>query len=237
MTLYTPRIHKALLIGTVCALFMVILILQQSINYSRVTEELVENIVILPGDFITGFIVGGFRGIAVDLLWLRLDEYWHQGMWFRVLPILRVITWLQPHFIEAWELGGWHLAYNMYVYAEGEPNREHYIEDGIAFLKQGLARNRNVYDLWFNIGWTYYHKLKSYDDGIRFFRGALRFEHPSYIDRLIAHAYRKSGDIESEAKEWKRCLTVFTDDEYHIDISKKHLKEAEQKLKKRGNPK
>ena len=71
-----------------------------------------------------------------------------------------------------------------------------------------------------------------YDEGIRYFRGAVRYEHPSYIDRLIAHAYRKKGDIESEYKEWQHCLTIFTDDQYHIDIVEKHLEAAKEKLGK-----
>ncbi len=224
------RIRRYIFVGFIVLLFTAILPLQQSINYARVTEDLVEQLVIMPGEFVTNFVIGGFRGVAVDVLWLKLDKMWHSGKWFEIIPIIRAITWMQPHFLEAWELGAWHMAYNLYVYAEGMPGREKFIQMGIDFLKQGIARNRNVYDLWFNLGWIYYHKLQDYDSGIRYFRNAIRYKHPSYIDRLIAHAYRKKGDIESEYKEWQRCLTVFPDDEYHIDIVTKHLKRAEEKL-------
>ena len=100
--------------------------------------------------------------------------------------------------------------------------------------KEGIAKNRNVYDLWFNMGWIYYHKLEDYMEGVRYFRGAMRLEHPTYIDRLVAHAYRKNGDIEAEYEEWQRCLTVFKDDDYHIDISERHLEKARDKLIKAG---
>jgi hypothetical protein len=166
-TYAASRIRKYILIGIVASLFIAILLVQQSINYSRVTEDLAEQLVILPGEFVTNFIIGGFRGIAVDILWVRMDDMWHHGKWFEVVPLIRAITWLQPHFIEAWELGGWHMAYNLYVYAEGMPDREKYIEQGIRFIKEGLARNRNVYDLWFNLGWTYYHKLEDYETTMR----------------------------------------------------------------------
>ncbi len=229
------RIRKYILIGIIGFLFVTILLLQQAINYSRVTEDLVEGLVIMPGEFVTNFVIGGFRGIAVDIIWIKIDDMWHHGKWFEVLPLLRAVTWLQPHFLEAWELGAWHMAYNLYVYAEGVPDREKYIYEGIRFIKEGLARNRNVYDLWFNLGWIYYHKLKDYDKGIRYFRGAIRYKHPSYIDRLIAHAYRKKGDIEAEYKEWQRCLTVFQDNEYHIDIVEKHLEKARKKLEEADN--
>lgn len=231
MNFYTVyRIRKYILIGIITALFIAILPLQQAINYSRVTEDLVEQLVIMPGEFLTNFVIGGFRGIAVDIIWIKIDDKWHHGKWFEIIPLLRAATWLQPHFLEAWELGAWHMAYNLYVYAKGMPDREKYIEEGIRFLKEGLAKNRNVYDLRFNLGWIYYHKLKDYDKGIRYFRGAIRYKHPSYIDRLIAHGYRKKGDIEAEYIEWQRCLTVFKDDEYHVNIVKRHLEKAKKKL-------
>ena len=224
------HIRKYILAGIAAFLFIAIIPLQAAINYSRVTEDLVEQLVIMPGEFVTTFVIGGFRGIAADILWVRIDEMWHHGKWFEIIPLLRAITWMQPHFIEAWELGGWHLAYNLYAYAEGMAGREIYIEQGIRFLKEGLAKNRNIYDLWFNLGWVYYHKLKDYDESVKYFRSATRRKHPSYIDRLMAHAYRKKGDIEAEYREWQRCLTVFTDDSYHINIVKRHLERAREKL-------
>jgi tetratricopeptide (TPR) repeat protein len=228
------RIKKYILIGIVLFIFIAMAPLQQSIHYSRVTEDLVEKMVIIPGEFVTNFVIGGFRGIAVDILWLKMDEFWHNGKWFEILPILRAITWMQPHFIEAWEIGGWHLSYNLYAYAAGSPDRMRYIEDGIRFLKQGLARNRNVYDLWFNLGWVYYHKLQNYDESIKYYRSAIRYEHPEYIDRLIAHAYRKKGDIVREYEEWLRCEKLYRDNKHHVKIVDRHLKSAREKLIQKG---
>ncbi len=233
---YNSRIRNYIIAGIIGGCFIAIMVIQASINYSSVIEDIQESMVIMPGEFVTNFVIGGFRGIAVDLMWLEIDEFWHDGKWFNIIPLIRAITWMQPHFLEAWELGAWHLAYNCYAYADsaGDPDKEKYIDEGIRFLKQGVARNRDVYDLWFNLGWIYYHKLESYDEGVRYFRMAIRMKHPSYIDRLIAHGYRKKGDIESEYKEWQRCLTVFTDDKYHMDIVKQHLEKAKKKLAASG---
>ena len=54
------RIRKYILIGIIGFLFIAILPLQQAINYSRVTEDLVENLIIIPGEFVTNFVIGGF---------------------------------------------------------------------------------------------------------------------------------------------------------------------------------
>ena len=227
---YTPRtcIHKYILLGAAAFLFITILPLQQSINYSRMAEDLTEHLVIIPGEFVTNFVIGGFHGIASDVLWIKIDELWHRGGWFEIMPLIRAVTWIQPHFIEAWELGAWHLSYNLYAYAEGMPGKEKYLDEGISFAKEGLARNRNAHDLWFNLGWIYYHKAQNYDEAIKYFKGSARVEHPSYIDRLIAHTYRKKGDIEAEYKQWQYCLTIFKDDDYHINMVKRHLKQAEE---------
>lgn len=228
------RIRRYILLGVVASLFIVIAPIQQSINYSRVTEDLVEQMVIMPGEFVTNFVIGGFRGIASDIMWVKIDSFWHHGRWFEIMPLLRSITWMQPHFIEAWDLGAWHLAYNLSAYAEDTAAGAAYVEEGIRFLKEGVAKNRNVYDLWFSLGWFYYNRIEDYVEGIRYFRSSTRFKHPSYIDRMIAHAYRKNGDIKAEYRQWQYCRTVFQDDEYHVSITDRHLKKAEETLRSLG---
>lgn len=228
------RIRKYVLIGSIVFLFIAILPLQQAINYSRETDEITEPMVIMPGEFVTNFVIGGFKGVAADILWIKIEELWHGGKWFEIMPLLRAITWMQPHFIEAWELGGWHLADNLYAYAREMTDKERYIEEGIRFLKEGIAKNRDVYNLYFELGWIYYSKLNKYDEGVKYFKSATRYKHPSHIDRLIAHAYRKAGNIEAEYKQWQYCLTIFQNDSYHIEIVKKHLEIAKRKLEELG---
>ena len=55
-----------------------------------------------------------------------------------------------------------------------------------------------------------------------------------YIDRLIAHAYRRDGDIENEYEEWLRCLEIFVEDEHHMAIVKKHMDRARMRLIEMG---
>jgi hypothetical protein len=58
---------------------------------------------------------GEFRIVAANLLWMKVvDHYHHQylaqgGKWDHntsLMPYLRMIVWLDPHFIEAYEVGG-----------------------------------------------------------------------------------------------------------------------------------
>ncbi len=200
--------------------FALILPLQMRINEARLREGLVERIVLLPGDMVSGVILGGFRGIAADILWLRCDMYFHKGQWYKILPLYRTITFLQPHFIQAWSIAGWHMAYNIYHEAK-VADKEKWLEAGLNFLKEGIINNPHRYELYFETGWTYFHKAENYEEAIKYFRRAIRFPHPDYIDRMIAHAFLKKGDVRGAYEEWKRIVSMHPEDRLSIDHFKK----------------
>jgi tetratricopeptide (TPR) repeat protein len=194
----------------------IIVPLQININELRLKEGLVERLVLLPGDMVSSVILGGFRGVAADILWLRSDMYFHMGQWYKVLPIYRTITYLQPHFIQVWSVAGWHMAYNIYHEAKDE-DKPKWLEGGLNFLKEGITQNPHRYELYFETGWTYFHKAQNYDEAIKYFRRCISFEHPDYIDRMIAHAFLKKGDIESAYREWQRIVALHPEDRLSRD--------------------
>ena len=82
-----------------------------------------------------------------------------------------------------------------------------------------------------NCGSRTQYKAEIYDEGIKYFRKAARFRnHPDYIDRLIAHAYRQKGDIQSEYEEWVKLQNVLPDHESHQRLVRDHLIKAKEKL-------
>ncbi len=89
--------------------------LQVSIDYSRKLEDLETGLLLMPGQAAGSFILSGFRGIGADLLWLNIEEYWHSGQHYKMLPLLESIAWLQPRYVTVWAVGGWHMAYNIYA--------------------------------------------------------------------------------------------------------------------------
>jgi tetratricopeptide (TPR) repeat protein len=220
-------ISFSLRVSVILVGLILILPLQMNINRIRLEEGLVERLVLVPGDMVSGIVLGGFRGIAADILWLRTDMYFHMGQWYKILPIYRTITFLQPHFIQAWSVAGWHMAYNIYHEAK-EEDKPRWLEAGINFLKEGIAHNPNRYELYFETGWTYFHKAENYDEAIKYFRRAIRFSHPDYIDRMIAHAFLKKGDLEAAYTEWKRIVRLYPEDK----ISRDWFKKVEEMLKR-----
>ena len=157
---------------------------------------------------IAGAILGGFREVAASMLWLKLDILWHSGKshWFAGLNVMRTVTLLDPHWLEPWRVVSWHLAYNLYVETDDPDRRALLLEKGVNALKEGISWNPDRYDLYAELGWTYFDKLDEFEEAAKWFRSCLQFEHPEYIERLIAHAYERLPDIPKALDWYDYCL-------------------------------
>src|SRR5688572_6777307 len=65
----------------------------------------------LSNEFILGPALGLQQAVA-GALWVRADEFFHEGDYDAILPIVRMVTWLDPHALDVYITGAWHLAYN-----------------------------------------------------------------------------------------------------------------------------
>ncbi len=89
--------------------------LQVSIDYDKKVEELETGLLLMPGQVAGSLILAGFRGLTADLLWLNIENYWHSGQHYKMLPLFEAIGWLQPTYITVWAVGGWHMSYNIFA--------------------------------------------------------------------------------------------------------------------------
>ncbi len=112
------------------------------------------------------FLLGGFRGIVADLLWLNADEYKREHDWDRLKTTVELITKLQPHFLSIWTFQGWNLAYNVSVEWDAPEDKYTWIKEGIKFVQEGVSKNRRSPDLVWDTAWFYYHKLGFSDESI-----------------------------------------------------------------------
>lgn len=191
--------------------------LQSVIHRQRRVYKLIPPIDILvlyqlmPAEAITltlvGAMLGGFRGVAAKMLWIKSDEYWHSGRWYSMLPIMRTITWLDPNFIQAWDIAGWHVAYNLRAEAKREEEQDEYVRKGCEILEEGVRWNPTSWQLLFQLGWTHYDKSGDLKEAIRWFNRALPFEDwkPGDLPRtlhILAHAYERLPDIPMALRTW-----------------------------------
>ena len=141
-------------------------------------------------------LLGGFRKSAANVLWLQSDANWYEGRHYRTVPLGRLVTTLDPQFVEAWTVTCWHLAYNMSVEASSGDEAADLIRQGIEFAETGLPWNSTRYELYQEIGWTYYDKLQNYARAAEYFKKAIDHPHPTFLERAIAHAYERIPDID-----------------------------------------
>jgi hypothetical protein len=50
----------------------------------------------LSNEFILGPLLGLQQAVA-GALWVRADEFFHEGDYDAILPVVRMVTWLDPH--------------------------------------------------------------------------------------------------------------------------------------------
>jgi tetratricopeptide (TPR) repeat protein len=127
----------------------------------------------------------------------------------QTLPMARLITWLDNHFDQAYDFCGYFLAINLDK-----------VDEGVAFIKEGINNNTDSYTLHYGLAYIYYYKVKNYNLAITYAKKALDIaltkknlneEYNSNLFdrristlnaiRILAHSYRKTGDKET-AKEY-----------------------------------
>jgi len=202
----TKKPYRLISITTVIILFLILSPLQDTIDRQRQLMGFERRLLLMPGEIAGSLVLGGFKGLAADLLWLQVETLFHSGQHYRMLPIMRTVTFLQPQFITPWAVGGWHLSYNISVQAKTDEERDRWVQAGLDFLKEGISYNPERYDLYFELGWTFYHKVKNYGEAVKYLELAVKFPRPDYVDDVLAHAYEKNGEIDKAIAKWTEIL-------------------------------
>ncbi len=112
------------------------------------------------------FLLGGFRGMAANVLWTRAIDFQKVQEWDRLKVTVDMITKLQPHFLAIWTFQSWNLTYNVSVEWDAPEDKYEWIKRGIKFVEDGVKKNQKSPDLIWDTAWYYYHKLGFSDESI-----------------------------------------------------------------------
>lgn len=139
----------------------------------------------------------GFREFLAGILWVRADGFFDQGNYDAVLPIIRLCTILDPKQIDVYATGMWHIGYNFTD--EEQRSDRRYIESALALGKEGARQNPNTYEMFFETGWMWYHKVDDdYFQAVRWFEEAAKREDIMPARRnLLTQAYMRNGQVEN----------------------------------------
>lgn len=138
----------------------------------------------------------GFREFLAGILWVRADSFFDEGNYDAVLPIIRLCTILDPKQIDVYSTGMWHIAYNFTD--EDQRSDRRYIPSALALGKEGARQNPNTYELFFETGWIWYHKIDdSYHQAIKWFMAAQERKDMLNARRnLLSNALQRNGQIQ-----------------------------------------
>jgi hypothetical protein len=122
-----------------------------------------------PDQFL--FALAGFREMIAGILWVRADSFFDTGNYDAILPIIRLVTILDPNEIDVYATGMWHIGYNFTD--EDQRSDRRYLPSALALGKEGCVQNPNTYELFFETGWLWYHKIDDYyPNAVKWFKEA-----------------------------------------------------------------
>lgn len=207
----TRRCRKWLCLGLMVGLLMLIVPLQEAIHKTRPSlfdperrDKRVSAISVGPTPAVIAAL-GGFRTVAADLLWLKAENVWHGGSWWAMLPLLDAVTQLDPHFLLAWKVYGWHAAYNLHAESETVLDKRFWLRRGIENLERAVEANPDTWDMYFELGWTLFDRAHENQRAAHYFRQAAEMpDAPHYVTRMYYRCYEHVMDFENlfPALEW-----------------------------------
>jgi hypothetical protein len=121
--------------------------------------------------------MGAFRGLVVDILWMRADNLKQEGKFFDAKQLAEWITLLQPRFAAVWDFHAWNMAYNISVAIPNTQPEERWrwVRNGYELLRdRGIKENPNSILLYRSLAWIFQHKIGGVsDDSHRYYKKEL----------------------------------------------------------------
>ena len=140
------------------------------------------------------------------------EEYWRTGRWSDMLPLMKTMTILDPHFVEVSHSAAWHIAYNLSAEVDYSAGEAPSSSGGFPFC---WTRRRKI--------WTGGRLLQGRRSmstkganpqaAAEYFEKAAQFaDAPDVNMHILAHAYEDTADIGEALGAWQKSLEINPDD-------------------------
>lgn len=107
-------------------------------------------------------VLGGFRGIIADILWLRATYLQDEGRFFELAQLSDWITQLDAHRAEIWAFHAWNMSYNISALMSEDEERWRWVTQGLSLLQnRGIPVNPDDAALYAELAWIYQQKIGS----------------------------------------------------------------------------
>lgn len=246
-------------IYAIAAMLAVLPWLQFTINSLR--EDIVPNqdvyLAVTPGEFAGTLLLGGFRAIAVDMLWIRVDKFQREEKFFEIVALTDLISRLQPQDRMVWEFIAWNRAYNISVkFPNSREDRWKWVKSGLEKNIEGIRRMPRNWKLHKNLASMFSNKCADYEEETLrdfgmdndtlariYYKKVLRLnpEAPLWIERAVIHSYEKQGNFKKALELYDKhidknpfdIIAIQNRDEFMLEKQRYHenLKRADEYFK------
>ena len=135
----------------------------ERVRRESLPQKIYESLRKLPPELLfTTSLLGGFRGILVDILWLRAMKLKEEARYFELVQLSNWIGLLQPDIPQVWIFNAWNLAYNVSVEFPTPEERWNWIYQGIKLLRdKALLYTPDSPEIYRELAWIYLNKIGS----------------------------------------------------------------------------
>lgn len=216
--------------ATIAFLCLLLIVpLQSYINKERKAEGLEQS----PKDLleVAGTLAtGGFRGVFVDVLWIRAENLRMKKEWYELLSLYELISKLQPNFVQVWIFNSWNMAWNIANDWPGINDKWRWVKKGIDFAWQGVEKNPRSADMWFWVAWIHSTRF----DWIIFRDEATKLQKKFY-------EWKGKHNLEVALKAMRKALDLMPDSDHqkpawervYCHLQMKYARELEQEGKEK----
>lgn len=191
-------------------------------------------------------LLGGFRGVIADLIWLAVTDAWTEQDWYAAEKNIELATTLQPRFIPFWELGGWHLAWNASVDVRNDPlepdqeerkrREQFWIQRGKKIFERGLEANPETFTMYRQLADLYDQKLQDPARAADYYLLASQSpDSPLFLERFPGYKWEEAGMDERAYEHWKMLWNKHLGSPDEPRIAKDKIEEHVRKLEKKLN--
>jgi len=179
-------------------------------------------------------LLAGFRGVVADFVWIQSQGFWEKKEWLRQCRNIELATLLQPQSVLFWDLGAWHMAWNIGYAARTDPNNRtdaigikrerEWHERARRFLARAIENMPHRYEMYFAMGWLLQEKFQDSCRAEAYFAQALQCRGaPAHLARLDARALERCGRKQAAYEAWKRLYRMSNQAQSIVERELRHL--------------
>jgi len=151
-------------------------------------------------DLLTNVLLSVGRALAVDYLWIGLENMKQQGRYFDAMQRAEWICQLQPHFPSVWIFQAWNMSYNISVAMTTGEDRWRWVKNGIELLRdRGIPLNPKSIAMYQQLAWIFHHKVGGLSDDWHWY---YKIQLARAMEPIVGHPDRgEKYDLMAQAPE------------------------------------